>query len=58
MVRADFATLAVEDEPVGVRAPGDALHPHLAGRGMKEGDQLGGAMPNVFMRVPSRLTGP
>ena len=39
-----------------VWAAGDALDPYLPGRRMEERDQLGGAMPNVFMWVTSRLT--
>ena len=39
-----------------VRATGDALDTHLAGRWMEQRQQLGGAMAHMFMRVPSRPT--
>src|SRR5215467_2444220 len=37
-------------------ATGHAFDPHLAGRGMEEREQLGRAMTDVFMRIPSRPT--
>src|SRR6185437_926243 len=39
-----------------VRATGDAVDAQVAGRRMEERNQLGGAMPKVFMWLTSRLT--
>src|SRR6478736_2566712 len=39
-----------------VRTPGHAFDAHLASRRVKKREQLGRAVANIFMRVPSRPT--